>query len=100
MSAYIKKLMEEAARQNAADPQPSYIHKRLERWYSSLPPVARNRPYAMCELQAALKIPGRFLSAALIEAGWTRKRRWVGTAHYYRYWIPPSRHPKPTIRRD
>jgi hypothetical protein len=90
MSLYIKKLMEEVAREAAAEPQPSHIHKRLERWYNNLPPVARNRPYAMSELEEALKVPGRFLSAVLIEAGWTRKRRWEGTAHYYRYWDPPG----------
>jgi hypothetical protein len=42
------------------------------------------------ELEKALGVAGRFLSAVLIEAGWTRKRRWQGTAHYYRFWLPPG----------
>ena len=86
--SYIKKLMRDAEREAAAEPPPSHVHTRLERWFNSLPPVARNRPYAMSELEAALHVPGRFLSATLIEAGWTRKRRWDGP-HYYRFWVPP-----------
>jgi hypothetical protein len=89
----LTKLTKDAEREAAAEPPPSNIHKRLERWFNSLPPVARNRPYAMSELEAALHVPGRFLSATLIEAGWTRKRRWEGTAHYYRYWLPPGQRP-------
>jgi hypothetical protein len=44
----------------------------------------------MVEIEKALGVPGRLLSATLIDAGWVRKRRWQGTAHYHRYWLPPN----------
>jgi hypothetical protein len=89
MSAYIKKLVDDLAQENATAPI-SNIRQRLEAWHSGLPHVARNRPFAMSELEQALGVAGRFLSRTLIEAGWTRKRRWEGTAQYYRYWVPPN----------
>lgn len=92
MSAYIKQLVDDLASENAAAPIAN-IRQRLEAWHSGLPLVARNRPFAMSELEQALGVAGRFLSATLIEAGWTRRRRWDGTAHYYRFWQPPGYHP-------
>jgi len=91
MSAYIAKLMREVEQARAcAEARPSSLRQRLDAWHSSLPPVSRRRAFAMSELEAALGVAGRFLSATLLEAGWTRKRRWQGTAHYYRYWLPPT----------
>ena len=90
MSAYVTKLVrqaEQAAAHHGATR--SSLRMRLEAWHLSLPSVARNRPFAMAEFEAALGTAGRLLSATLIEAGWARKRRWHGTEHYYRYWVPP-----------
>jgi hypothetical protein len=91
MSLYIALLQRDAERARvAAEPKPSSLRQRLEAWHSSLPPASRNRPFAMVELEQATGVAGRFLSATLIQAGWTRKRRWQGTAHYYRFWLPPT----------
>ncbi|WP_294536925.1 hypothetical protein [uncultured Rhodoblastus sp.] len=91
MSLYIKELMRDAERASAAaEAQRWPLLQRLEAWHKSLPPASRNRPFAMVELEQATGVAGRLLSATLIEAGWTRKRRWQGTAHYYRFWLPPG----------
>ncbi len=93
VSLYIKTLQQAVARQaeaKGAAPPNLKLRQRLEAWHSSLPLASRNRPFAMSELEKALGVAGRFLSAVLIEAGWTRKRRWQGTAHYYRFWLPPG----------
>jgi hypothetical protein len=91
MSLYITLLQREAERARAAaEPKPSSLRQRLETWHHSLPLASRKRPFAMVELEQACGVPGRLLSATLIEAGWTRKRRWQGTAHYYRFWLPPG----------
>jgi hypothetical protein len=90
MRAYIANLTRQVEQANTVNKTNSLpLRLRLEAWHRNLPPVARNRPFAMAELEAAMDIPGRLLSATLIEAGWTRKRRWQGTAHYFRYWLPP-----------
>lgn len=90
MSAYIKGLFGEIAGGECSERRSANLADRLQSWHRSLPPVARSRPYAMTELECALKVPGRLLSRALIDAGWTRKRRWDGSLHYYRYWVPPK----------
>ncbi len=98
MSLYIKALQQAVAQQaeaKAAATPNSKLRQRLDAWHRSLPLASRDRPFAMSELEKALGVAGRFLSAALIEAGWTRKRRWQGTAHYYRYWLPPIIKTKP-----
>jgi hypothetical protein len=90
-SLYIKELMRGVEQAGAAaEAKPSSLRQRLEAWHSSLPLASRNRPFAMVELEQATGVAGRFLSATLIQAGWTRKRRWQGTAHYYRFWLPPT----------
>ncbi len=93
MSLYIKTLQQAVAREaeaKAAAPPNAKLRQRLNAWHGSLPLASRNRPFAMSELEKALGVAGRFLSATLIEAGWTRKRQWQGTTHYYRYWLPPG----------
>ena len=94
MSAYITKLRRENEQpRSAVETKSSTLRQRLEVWHSSLPPVSRNRAFAISELEQAMGMAGRLLSATIIEAGWTRKRRWQGTAHYFRYWVPPGYRP-------
>ena len=88
MSAYVKMLQREMAKQN--EPAgPSNLHLRFIQWYGKLPPVSRNRPFAMSEFEAALKTQGRFISPILLELGWQRKRVWSTSGQYHRYWLLP-----------
>jgi hypothetical protein len=89
--AYIKDLIKKCASETAAD-QPSGLRQRVLDWHSSLPEVSRHRAFAMSEIEAALKKPGRYLSPILLELGWERRRRWASKTQYHRYWVPPSRH--------
>ena len=86
MSTYIKMLQEEVARQNAQPKEPN-LRRRFSEWYSRLPPVSRNRPFAMSEFEVALKTQGRYISPVLLELGWQRKRIWSTTGQYHRYWL-------------
>ena len=52
--------------------------------------LARNRPFAMVEIERALGTRGRFISAVLIRLGWRRQRIWTGAGPFHRYWLPPS----------
>ena len=84
--AYIQDLQRQARDEKTV--KPSNLRQRLLDWHSSLPAVSRDRPFAMSEIETALKKPGRIVSAVLAEAGWRRKRKWSGE-HYNRYWMPP-----------
>jgi hypothetical protein len=88
MLHYAKTLTE--ARQ-AQPSQPSSLRARFSRWHSSLPPVSRDRRFAMSELEVALKTQGKYISPVLLELGWRRKRIWSTTGQYHRYWEPPAR---------
>ena len=96
MSHYIK-MLQELARKSAAQPKPPTAHDKLkdrvERWHCSLPPVSRDRPFAMSEIEAALKTSGRYLSPILLELGWERRRRWASKTQYHRFWVPPNQRP-------
>lgn len=84
-SAYIEALKQRTSSATAA---PSLgLRDRFIRWHNSLPPVSRDRPFSMSEIEAALGTQGRHISAVLCELGWKRKRVWSGQ-HYYRYWTP------------
>ncbi len=72
------------------DLQPPPLVRRFETWWASLPQSTRVRPYSMEELEAALRAQGRHIGVMLAAKGWTRKRKWQGTTHYWRYWLPPS----------
>lgn len=66
------------------------LHQRFIDWYAALPEIARDRPFAMAELEAALSTQGRFLSPVLLSLGWERRRRWISRGPYSRYWLPPE----------
>jgi hypothetical protein len=90
-SAYIARLSREL-REEADQPAPASqgLRQRLLDWYSGLPEISRDRPFAMVELEAALGTQGKYLSVVLLSLGWTRKRKWSSQGQYYRYWVPPS----------
>ncbi len=87
-TAYIETLKRQMAAAAAATP-PSTLRDRFLRWYGALPPVSRDRPFAMSELEAALGTQGRHISPILVAEGWRRARSWQGQ-HYFRYWRPPG----------
>jgi hypothetical protein len=86
--AYVRSLQQAAAQSQPS--QPSSLRDRFERWHRSLPAVSRDRRYSMAEFEAALKTQGRYISPALLELGWRRKRIWSTTGQYHRYWQPPA----------
>jgi hypothetical protein len=57
---------------------------------AALPTLARNRPFAMVEIERALGTQGRFISEVAIRLGWRRQRIWTGAGPFHRYWLPPS----------
>lgn len=70
------------------------LQARLMAWLKSLPPAIRDRPFAMQEFEAALATQGKYISAVLLDLGWTRKRQWSTTGQYHRYWLPPEHRAK------
>ena len=86
MSAYIRMLNEELARQDE-QPKSSNLRIRFTAWYNLLPPVSRNRAFAMAEFEVALKTQGKYISPLLINLGWQRKRVWSTSGQYHRYWL-------------
>ena len=60
---------------------------RFIAWYSGLPEVTKNRPFAMSEFEAALKTQGKYISPVLLSLGWVRKRKWSSAGQYHRYWV-------------
>jgi hypothetical protein len=90
MIAYIAELNKQIAAQ-APPHQPLSLRQRFLDWYCSLPEFARNRRFAMSELEVALKSQGKHISPVLLELGWQRKRIWSMGGQYHRYWLPPPR---------
>jgi hypothetical protein len=91
MRTYIAELNRGAAAAwPAASPAPkTSLHDRFVQWYAALPTLARNRPFAMVEIERALGTQGRFISPVLIRLGWRRRRIWTGAGPFHRYWLPP-----------
>jgi hypothetical protein len=90
MSAYIQLLNTIINTTDAPVAEPLGLRARFEAWFTALPEVARQRPFAMAEFEAALGTQGRHLSRVLIGLGWRRGRRWVSRCHYHRFWLPPG----------
>jgi hypothetical protein len=88
---YAAQLRKEAEARRAQPSQPSSLRDRFVSWYGSLPAVSRDRRFAMSELEVALKTQGKYISPALLDLGWRRKRVWSTTRQYHRYWEPPTR---------
>jgi hypothetical protein len=88
MSAYIALLKKQMVAQTPP-PQPLSLRQHFLDWYRSLPEFARNRRFAMSELEAALNTQGKWISPVLLDLGWQRKRIWSTTGQYHRYWQPP-----------
>ena len=100
MTAYIRRLRKEAAEQEAASRPPNdKLKERVARWFGAQPIVSRHRPYSMSEIESGVGVAGRFLSSALLDLGWERRRRWTtgneGTrrTQYPRFWEPPAYRP-------
>jgi hypothetical protein len=91
MSAYIQ-LLNSTLAPTTDEPvaEPLGLRARFEAWFTALPEIARQRPFAMAEFEAALGTQGRHLSPILIGLGWRRGRRWVSRYHYHRLWHPPG----------
>jgi hypothetical protein len=87
-SAYISSLQKLIETQSPP-PQPSNLKQRFLEWYRSGPEFARNRRFAMSEIEVALKTQGKYISPVLLELGWQRKRIWSTTGPYHRVWVPP-----------
>ena len=90
ISAYISALNRklEAERQATAASPPE-LRQRFIDWYAAIPEIARQRPFAMIELERALGTQGKWLSPILLELGWRRGRKWISRGQYNRYWLPP-----------
>ena len=89
-TAYISVLNSETRIENDQVPpaRPS-LRQRFIDWHASLPEIARQRPFAMIELEQALGTQGKYLSPVLLSLGWQRKRKWTSRGQYPRYWAPP-----------
>ena len=87
---YLAQLNYLAEAQRAKPSQPSSLRDRFTAWYRDLPAVSRDRRFSMAEFEKALKTQGRYISPALLELGWRRKRIWSTTGQYHRYWVPPA----------
>ena len=88
MSAYIADLKRMMPTAEAAEP-PGTIHQRIVEWHASLPAIARARPFAMSELEKALRTQGKYIGPVLESLGWRRRRMWSTGGAYHRYWEPP-----------
>lgn len=91
MSAYIKSLQKCLEAEELPTPLFNMdLETRFLEWFDSLPEVSRYRAFGMVELEQALGTQGRHLSPVLLSLGWRRKRKWTGSGHYPRYWVPPA----------
>jgi hypothetical protein len=77
----------------SSPPAAPSLHQRFIDWYATLPEIARQRPFAMIELERALSTQGKYLSTILLELGWRRGRKWSSRGQYNRYWLPPENCP-------
>lgn len=87
-SAYVTALTRQSLSATENPPAASDLRQRFLHWYESLPPISRDRPFAMNEMEQALGTQGKYLSPILLNLGWQRKRRWTGGGQYSRYWVP------------
>ena len=88
---YILNLQRRTAAAQSVPSRSQSLRDRFVEWHSSLPPVSRDRPFAMSEFEVALNTQGKYISPVLLELGWKRKRRWAsGGGQYNRYWKPPT----------
>jgi hypothetical protein len=90
MSAYIAELNRLVAAQSPPS-KPQSLGLRIQEWYRALPAVARERPFAISEFEAALKTQGKFIGPVLLELGWRRRRLFKTQGPYSRFWVPPAR---------
>ena len=74
----------------SSPPAATSLRQRFADWYATLPEIARQRPFAMAELERALSTQGKYLSTILLELGWRRGRKWSSRGQYIRYGLPPS----------
>jgi hypothetical protein len=65
-SAYIASLNKLIATQSPR-PQPLSLRQRFLEWYRSVPEFARNRRFAMLEIEMALKTQGKWISPVLLD---------------------------------
>jgi hypothetical protein len=93
MSAYIKSLERDVAQAQAAAAQArdplATLKQRIGAWQTSLPPVSRNRRFAMREIMAGVGAAQQEIGPALIELGWSHCRHHTTVANV-RYWTPPG----------
>jgi hypothetical protein len=91
MSAYVQSLR---ALLHSEQPEPLVakldLEMRVVEWFSGIPEISRDRPFAMVEIEGALATQGRYLSPVLLKLGWERRRKWTGAGQYNRYWVPPT----------
>jgi hypothetical protein len=85
--AELEKLV--AARSPPSKPQS--LRDRFLAWYRALPAVSRERPFAMSEIEAALKTQGKYIGPVLLDLGWRRRRLYKTRGPYSRFWVPPAR---------
>lgn len=87
IAAWRRELLEVASATQLPKPD---LRQQFLTWFDSQPEVSRIRPYSMVELERALGVPGRLLSAVLLSLGWERRRKWSSTGQSPRYWVPPA----------
>ena len=85
MSAYIDYLNKQKKQMGTAEV--ASLSQRFEAWFNRLPEIAKSRPFAMSEFEAALKTQGKYISPVLLRFGFKRLRKWSSDGQYNRYWI-------------
>lgn len=92
--AYLKSLQQAIPDPTPERPADADLKARVQRWFEGLPKFAQDRPFSICEVEAALAMPGRLISPALLALGWSRHRRYDSRGQQNRVWLPPSMNPK------
>ena len=87
MTAYINYLNNQKQKQMPAAEAPKSLSERFDSWFNSLPAIAKSRPFAMSEFEAALKTQGKYISPVLLRFGFKRLRKWSSDGQYNRYWV-------------
>lgn len=89
-SAYIQQLQKATQETKATNDGSTPAEVKFDTWWKSLHEATRDRPYGFSEIKRATGlVDDRKLGIILVSRGWTRKRKWSGTIHYYRLWVPP-----------
>lgn len=65
------------------------LRAKIKEWWEELPPYERKPRYLLEELVPLFGCTPQQLGVALWEVGWRRKRVWLETGPYRRYWMPP-----------